>query len=440
MRFSFVCAVGFCLTGSLASNYAIAQTSTPDDKASGRKVEDVRKQKTGLLPPKEALEQKDADIAPDQYQPKGANIGPFVFLPKLEVDEKWTNNVFATNYNSLGDYITTTRPEFALNSKFGEHSLDAIGRIERRNHHRYDKESVTNGFAQLSGLYKAGERDTLNGAVSYTHDHEDRGSPDNAGGLRPTEFHYLTFNGAGAINTGRLTSSLGLTVVRRDWEDTKTSTGVVPSRLRNRWEYETKLREAYEIAPSYSLIGEGALIQRRYITTPDQAGYNRDSDGVRLSSGIAMDVSEVIRGDFLVGYFRQNYEDRRLQDPAGPFIRAMFNWTPTRLTTVIPSLERSVEETTATGVSSLVRTAAAVTVRHELQRNIILGSSFSYSKDEQKGGGLTANTTELTLRATYLLNEFFYTGAEFTQKHKLTNVDGSGFNQSTAMLRFGLQY
>ena len=420
---------------------AMAQSDVEtDQKAAGQKKEAVRKQNEGLLPPKEALEQKDTDIAPDAYQPKGIDLSAFLLMPKMEVDVTRNSNIFVTNYDAKHDIITSYQPELALNSRFDRHAINAIARLERKEFDAFDKESVTNGFAQLSGRYDIADRDNLNASLSYTHDHEARGSFDDVGGLHPTEFHYLTFMGSGVVTTGRLTSSLGLTAVQRDWEDTLTSRGVAPSHFRNRNEFNLTLRESFEFSPGYSWVNEGTVLRRIYQHDVDQFGIGRDSSGIRLGTGIGLDISELIRGDFLGGYMRQNYRDGRLSDPSGYYLKALLNWSPTKLTSVIPSLERSIEETTANGVSALVRTAASVTVRHELQRNIILGSTFSYSRDKQKGGNLEADTYEAVVRATYLFNRNLYSSLELGEKHKLTNVDASGFNQTIGMLRFGFQY
>lgn len=429
-----------CFLGTL-SQPALAQgQQEQDQKATGQKSEDVRKQKEQLLPPKDALEQTDNEVAPDAYQPAGIEMGGFVLFPKMEADFIRNSNVFASAYDAVGDTITVYRPEVALKSRFERHSLSLLARGERKLYKTYAKENVTNGQANLAGRFDVNDTDTLSAGIAYTHEHEDRGSPDEAGGLRPTEFHYLTLDTSANVTTGDLTSSLGLLAVRRDWEDTLTPTGPTPSHLRNRWEYQATLRESYEFVPGYALIGEGAYIMRRYVHDFDQRGIERDSDGIRLSTGLGLSLSNVVRGDFLAGYFRQDYKDAALTDVSGPFIKALFNWTPTKLTTIIPSVERTVEETTAAGVSSLIRSAAGVTVRHEFQRNIILTSTLSYSKDEQKGGALTSNMYSGTLRGTYLLNRNVYTTLEVGQKHKIANVDGSGFNQTAGMLRFGVQY
>lgn len=434
-------AVGVSVVCSLTAAPVFAQSDLQaDQSAVGQKSEDVRKQEKRLLSPKDALEQTDGEIAPDAYQPQGIALGSFVLFPKMEAELSYDNNIYATNADKVSDDITTYRPTLTLQSRFDRHELKATAHAERVNYHHHAKESVTNAFAMLSGRYDVTDTDNLNASLSLVHDHEDRSSPDDAGGLRPTEYHYLTFDGSGSVNTGRLTSTLGTTVAHRTWEDTKTSTGVTPSHLRDRNDGEIKLRESYEFIPGYAAVAQASYLQRLYINDYDQAGVSRDSDGVRLSGGLGLDITQLIRGDFLVGYFSQDYHDDSLSDPSGLFVKAQFNWTPTRLTTVIPTLERSVEETTATNVSSLIRTAASLTVRHELQRNLILSPSLSYSHDEQEGGDLTTDTYSGMFRGTYLFDPNFFLSLELGHTRKLASEDGKGYNQMVGMLRLGAQY
>ncbi|HLO78613.1 MAG TPA: outer membrane beta-barrel protein [Magnetospirillum sp.] len=393
-----------------------------------------------LRPPADVLGEKDVDAANDAYRPSGVDLGQFLLLPKIEVDETFNDNVFARQYNAKSDFMTSIRPEAALRSRFDSHELNFLGRVERKEFARFTDDSVTEFFGQSDGRLDVNKTDSLHGLVSYSAAHEDRGSPDDVGGKEPTPVRTLTGRTGGTVGLGRLKSSLDFGAVQRAYDDVQTATGTSPNHLRDRVEYEEKLREGYEIVPGYFAVIEGATNQRVYKNSADIAGFNRDSQGWRVNGGLGVDISQVVRGDFLVGYFRQNYTDDRLSDPSGLSVKAMFNWTPSRMTLVIPSLERSVEETSVSGVSALVRTSAGLLVRHELQRNIILSNSFSYMHDQQDGGDETTNLYEDRLSVTYLFNANLYAGGELVAKHRLSNADGNGYNQHTMMARFGLQY
>lgn len=409
--------------------------------AAGQKKEDVRKQKDGLLPPKEALDQKDTDIAPDAYQPHGYEMGSFLLFPKMEIDVTGNSNIYATSTDTKYDTITTYRPEMMLKSRFDQHEIAATVRGERKEYNIHDRESVTNSFASLSGRYDFNKADNASILLSYVKDHENRGSLDDAGGLRPTEYQYLTANPSVTVNLGDLKSTVALLAVNRNIDDTPTSAGVEPSHFRNRNEYELSLRESYEFIPGYSWVGEGTYQQRRYRHEQDQHGRQRDSDGYRVSTGIGLDVSELIRGDFQLGYMERDYEDRTFSDPSGYYARAQFNWMPTKLTTVLPTVERSIDETTAVGASSVIRTAFSTEIRHELQRNVILGSNLSYEINDQQGGtNLESQIFAASVRGTYLFNENLYSSVELGQKRKIASLPSSGFNQTTGMVRLGIQY
>lgn len=399
-----------------------------------------KSQEKKLRPPEEVTAEKNVDAADKAYQPKGVDLGQFLLLPKIELDETYNDNVFAKAYDTKADFITTVRPEVAVRSRFDNHELNFLGRIEHKEFAKYTGDTVTEFFGQSDGRLDVTKTNSLRGLVSYQAGHEDRGSPDDVGGVEPTPFRYLTARGGGVAGLGRLTSSLDFGMVDRSFDDVRTATGVSPNRLRDRVDYEETLREAYEVIPGYFAVVEGALNQRVYANSADVAGYNRDSNGWRINSGLGVDISQVIRGDFLVGYFQQDYSDDRLTDPRGLSIKSMLNWSPTRMTQVVPSLERSVEETTATGVAALVRTSGSVLVRHELQRNIIVSSVLSYSHDTQQGGKQETDTYDGRFSGTYLLNANVYVGVEVDLKRKLSNVDAAGFDQHTVMARLGLQY
>lgn len=384
--------------------------------------------------------ESDLEAAADAYDAKGVEMGQFMLFPKFEVDGSYNSNIYATNSGAKDDYYTTLRPELALRSRFENHALNVISRVERKFYSNYSVNDVTDYYGSVDGRIDVTKATTLSGWVNYSDGHEDRASPDEAQGKSPTPHKSLELKGDGTARTGRFISTLQGVAQRDTFEDVQTSTGTnVANHLRDRWQYEEIARGAYEVQTGYFAVLEGAVNQRRYDEDVSLGGINRDSDGWRVNAGLGLDISQVIRGDFLVGYFEQDYKDASLKNVQGYSIRSSFNWTPTRTLLVVPSLRRSVEESTASGVSSLVRTSAAVLVRKEVQRNFIVTTGLGYTEDDYQGSDQRTNLYEWQLRPTYLFTPELSLSGEVSVKHKLSTDDQAGYNQNIYMLRLGLR-
>ena len=135
----------------------------------------------------------------------------------------------------------------------------------------------------------------------------------------------------------------------------------------------------------------------------------------------------------------QDYEDRRFKDPAGLAFRASFNWTPSRLTLIVPTIERSVQETTLLGASSMVRTSASLLVRHEYARNILLTGFGGVYHDDFKGLNRDSLLYELRGRVTYAFNENVFISGELAHRKKDSELTNRSFDQNFIGLRLGLQ-
>lgn len=378
----------------------------------------------------------------ESYQAKGVDLGLFLLLPKLEVDETYTNNLFATRHNAKSDLVTSVRPELKLRSRFKEHALNLSASAEQRLHGKYTQDNRLDLVADLDGRYDfSSETQATYFAQGYAT-HEERGSPDDAGGRKPTPTAGMVNRLGVKHQFGRFTAVGEVGADRRTYEAVETDAGtLVPNGDRDRWELQTRGRLSYEIFPGYAAVGEVALNRRIYDRSFDRNGYQRDSSGMRVETGIGVDISQLIRGDFLVGYFAQDYEDSRFSDPKGLSFRSTFNWTPSTLTIIVPSLERSVNETTTLGSSALVRNTFSVTVRHELERNVILTGYGSASYDQAKGvQDQDAMMYEGRFKAIYAFSPELFAGAEVAHRRKQSQSDPLSYQVTTLMVRLGLQY
>jgi hypothetical protein len=435
---SFVALIGLSLAlASPAMAQVRGQTAPGEDQrrvGSGARI-------TSDTNPEEKGGKADDERLHDAYQPKGVDLGLFLLLPKLELDEAYNTNLYAAQTDRKGEFVTVVRPELKLRSRFKEHALNIAVLAEQYLHRQYTDDNRLDAEVSVDGRYDFSSETQANVFQQFYARHEERGSPDDARGVKPTPTQGLVNRTSAKHQAGRYTFVGEVGVDRRAFEDVTGSTGtLIPNQDRDRWEFTTRGRAAYELFPGYAAVSELSVNTRRYDQAFDRNGYQRDSHGYRAEAGIGLDISQLIRGDFLVGYFSQDYKDPRFQDPKGVSVRATFNWTPTKLTIIVPTLERTVAETTTLGASSIVRSSASVTLRHELERNILLSGFAGVTYDNVRGvSNNNAWTYEARARATYAFSPELFAGGEVVEKIKKSEAAGGSFNQTVLMLRLGLQ-
>ncbi|WP_084536423.1 outer membrane beta-barrel protein [Azospirillum halopraeferens] len=427
-------------TTALALGMTIAPWSAADAQDTRRGAAGAANV-TGEANPQNDVEGKqDPDRVDESYQPKGVELGSFLLLPQVEFEQRYNSNLYARPTDEKSDFQTRIAPEFQLRSRFSRHALNLTARAEQNYFRRFTNDNHLNGQIVGQGRYDFDRSWEGTGLLEYARQHEDRGSPDEAGGEKPTPTNSFTGQVGTKVVTGRYTFSGDLQAVRRHFEDVGTGGGAtINNSDRDRMEYRALVRGAYEMFPGYSAVAELQANRRKYDDEFDDLGYNRSSHGWRAEAGIGVDVTQLIRGDFLVGYLQQDYEDSRLRDPGGLAFRAVFNWTPSRLTVIIPSLERRVQETTTRGASSIVSSTASLLIRHEYSRNIVLTAAASVTMDDFKGVDQTNWTYDGRGRVIWALAPEYYVGSELAYRKRTSNVASSEYDQYIISVRLGLR-
>ncbi len=419
---------------------AMAQTSTPTIAArdqAGNSSAVVREASPEADGGPGADDVKRVD---ESYQPKGIEMGSFLMLPQLEVSEVYNSNIYATSQNAKNDLITRITPEVRLRSRFPVHALNVLARLDQSVFQKHEDDTHLDGVLLVDGRYDFTKQWEANATAEVNQYYEDRGTPNAAAGKKPTRTRAVSGGLQSKSRMGNLTLTGDIDVAHRDYADVETSTGTkINNDDRDLNETTLTARAGYEFYTGYSVVVEGSQNWRRYIDKLDDNGFQRSSDGQRIRAGVGVDISELLRGDFLVGYQVQDYKDKRLSDPKGYSIVTKFNWTPSRLTVVVPSLERSVQETTIQGSSSIVRMAGSVLIRHEVRRNLVLTAVGSVSRDNFSANPRRDWTYDARLRGTWALAPEYYIGGELGYRDRNSTIDTADFHQYVVALRFGLR-
>ena len=376
------------------------------------------------------------------FQPKGMEFGKFLVLPSAELEEGWNSNVYATASNVKGDTFTEFKPELKLRSRFDQHALNMDASADAIRFNRLSSDNRVDGQLFVNGRYDLSRTSEINGSVLGAMGHEDRTSPDNANGKEPTPTRTLDANVGAATRGSQVTASGNLEGARYLFGNVNTSGGIpLLFSRRDRTEATVTAKGGYEFRPSYSAQLEASGNTRQYDSRLDMDGYRRDSVGYHLRTGVGIEVNDLIRGEFLMGWFQQSYKDPRLTNPQGVSLQATFNWTPSRLLLIVPSLSRSPEETTRIGASAMVHDNATLLVRYEYLPDVLITNTAALSYDEFSGlGGNNALTVEEHLRVMYAFTRQWLLGAHVDYMHKDSDAAQFSFDQTKAGLVAKVQF
>jgi hypothetical protein len=375
------------------------------------------------------------------YDALGIRAGSFLVFPALELREIYDSNIFATEEDTETDLVTVLQPALRIASDWNVHalSLEASGDIRRY----LENGSEDNDNFALAG---SGRLDILRdiylqGGLAYRLLHEDRGSPDDRGGLEPTPYAVSSASLAYVHQPLRLGYRLDATVDSFDYDNVPTGTGgIIDNDDRDRTIYTIAPRANYEIVPGYRAFARFAYNWRRYSNVPSADGIERNSNGYQVDVGTDLDLGRIITGEIYVGYLHQTYDDARLASVSGISFGGSLLWNVTALTSVRALAARTVEETVVVGASSYLQTAFRLGLEHELLRNVLLNAGAAYIDSDYQGSGRTDEYYELTAGARYLLNRYLSAGLDVTGRSRASSAAASDYDRLLVAARIRAQF
>jgi hypothetical protein len=386
--------------------------------------------------------QSVGERARPDYDALGIRLGSFIVHPAISVQELYDTNIFATQSGTASDFITSIQPSLQVASDWNVHAvgLSVSGDVREYLHH--DTESNDNFAIAGSGRLDIQRGHYLSGGAGYQLLHEDRGSPDDRGGREPTEFHVTSANLSYVYEPYRIGLRLDTTVDSYDYNDVATGTGaIIDNDVRDRIVYAVAPRATYEILPGYRAFARTTFNWRKYNSTLDAAGVNRNSNGYQFDIGTALDLGGIITGEVYAGYLVQDYDDPRFSSSSSVAFGGNLLWNVTQLTSIRAALARTVEETVLAGESSYIQTAVRLSVEHELLRNVLLTAAGAYiNSDYQGGGARTDDYYEFGGGGRYLLNRLLSVGFDVTYRTRSSDVAGNDYDRMIIAARLRAQF
>lgn len=322
-----------------------------------------------------------------EYEPDGLRLGQLQFLPFIELQETYDDNIFRTNGNEESDFITNVKPGALLQSDWKNHKLQFVALGDFGFYNDNDDENYEDYTFQAKGRFDIVYDTYLHGLLRHSNIHEDRDSPNDAGGDEPTEIDISTARIGFARELARLKLYTHAEHQDMDFDNTTVGGMVINNDARDRTQQEFQVELAYEFQPHYDIFTRYTHNIREY----DASGVtNRDSTGNQIEVGTAVDISGKAKGEVYVGYLNQDYDAFADVDEVN--FGGELLWNVTGLTSLTAFVEREVKETTINNASSFVRTKYRLRADHALWENLLLNGSLQYIEDDfNTTGGASRN-------------------------------------------------
>ena len=339
------------------------------------------------------------------YDARGILWRSFVVLPRITTTADFDDNVYASTSKS-SDTIFQVQPEVTVRSDWSRSMVEGYARASINQYASHSTENTTDIVFRGAGRYDLGDASNLTAVAQYASLTEPRYSTNTTQSVRnPVQYQLgeLNLGGAWALNRIRLVGSVRVAEYR--FENTVNGAGqFVLEQDQDRAEWSETGRVEYAYSPDTAFFISGSLTQRFYRLHPPESFFDRDATGFNIASGVRLDLTHLVRGEFQVGYLNEDYKSKSFQSVSGVSLDGRVNFFLSPLTTVVFTANRSVGDAADPRSSGFITNNAGVEVDHELLRNVILMAKTFYARDDFRG--IDRKDDRWTIRAggNYLIN------------------------------------
>lgn len=370
---------------------------------------------------------------------RGIPVGTFRAYPAVGVDLLFDDNIFADNDNEIDDLITVIKPEFIMEAEWSRAELElgtdlTVGRYADIGTEDYEDWRVWGdlGINLGRGLFTAEAR--------HEDLHEERTSPDDSRGIRPTQYMVDAFRLGYRNRLGRfdVRPEFGQRIL--DYDETQTENGPESNEDRDRKRSDLQIRVGYGKSQKFQPFVRVSLTDVSYDQTFDRNGFQRSSDGYDIVGGTGIDLSGRAFGDIFIGYIRRDYDDAQFRRVDGPIFGGELTWNVSGLTTLHLSASRLIKSTTIVGAAGITDTGFSFEADHELIRNLILSFDISANNEDFEGIDRSDDIFRTQLEGVYMINRYLQLRLGFGFLSRDTSpANSGGFEYDIQRVFFGIQ-
>ncbi len=374
-------------------------------------------------------------IDASQEADKHSGLSSFVVFPKLEFETAYESNLFRTK-TETSDKVFIVSPSVSIRSDWAKHALEFFGSA---NVARYDKtttEDYEDVQGRVSGRADLYDNLSVTGSVQYGQQHQQRGEL-----IDPADTSTATVIKRGRLQVGAELDLAAVTLsgnVESESSDFVSSSTVDNDDL-DRDEHNVTVRASVEIDSGTSVFVQPKYNRRIYDRKTDASGFEQNSHGFEVLSGIRWDASGVTFVEFGLGYLWQNFDESRFATIEGATASAQAIWNFSDLWTLTLGLSRTVSETADQDLSGVLKTNLKSQLDYEFLYNTIISLRFEFSDEDYKSSSRSDDRTIAGFGVKHHFNEYLF--AEFDIRHERlnSNRDDEDYKATSGLLRLGAQ-
>ncbi|HEY5623274.1 MAG TPA: outer membrane beta-barrel protein [Gammaproteobacteria bacterium] len=374
-----------------------------------------------------------------EFDPTGIQLGGLRLFPALGVEYRSDSNIFATAENEIEDSIWVGEPSLILRSDWSRHAFEVGTRVNSARHDEVESEDYDDSFGWVAGRVDL-NRQQISAHIEQGNMHEERTSPNDQGGIVPTEFVSDSFSVSYRYQPAQFFFTVDAYARQLDYKDTLTLAGRENNDDRDETNVDVGVRVGHEVSDSYSLFAEARSNSNEYDQLVDDDGFARSSDGYEVLLGATVDLSGSTYGEIHLGYRETEYDDERFQTVDGFTFDLDFIWNVSGLTSIQLSGGREINSTTIVGVSGIEATSLDLAIEHELRRNLILRFDASLLNEKFQGSPRDDSVRAVGLNAEYMVNRrlSLFLGLE-AEGRETSPLDAGGFEYSKRWITLRLE-
>jgi hypothetical protein len=339
------------------------------------------------------------------YEPVGIRAGSWMFSPKLMSGALYDSNVFSSNTSKRADIAAVIEPSLRAHTLWERHGLDLSLNSQSTVYNENSSLNQTSASLKGNGWFDIAHDLAVLANFQIAHLNEGVGtlsSPVNA--ISPTPYDLFSGDVTVRKEFNRLTTSVGMRVDSYDYGQTRAENGsIINQDGRDGQIYSLHGRVDYAFSPVLGWFAGVEGNQRNIRGTPAQP---LDSQGYRALSGFTVGFTNLLSGEFGVGYVQQRFDAASIGSIEGPSYRAMLTWRPTRLLDVHFKAEQIVTETSDTSSTGVLANAFQLGLDYELRRNVIVSLAGGYENDRFFGQPRKDTVMTSDARIKYLMNRY----------------------------------